>query len=136
MAYQSAEQAEISIDGNEPERLTQQAVSGSYFPVLGAQPAAGRLISTLDDEAPSAVAVISYRLWTSHFNEGERAIGKKLRSGNHVFDIVGVAPKAFFGVEVGKIVDVWTPVSMGVYRRPHEYKSVLVANYGTPSPGH
>ncbi len=114
MAYQPADPAFISIDGTEPERLMQQTVSGNYFRVLGVRSAAGRMISPQDDTDPGqhAVAVISYRLWESRFHKSERAIGSKLQFDNHAFDIIGVAPAPFFGVEVGKMVDVWTPVSM------------------------
>lgn len=114
MAYQAADPAVISIDRTEPERLMQQTVSGNYFRVLGMRPVAGRMISPEDDGEPGqhAVAVISYRLWKSRFDKSERAVGSKLQFDNHTFDIIGVAPAAFFGVEVGKIVDVWTPISM------------------------
>ncbi|HEX4808029.1 MAG TPA: ABC transporter permease [Bryobacteraceae bacterium] len=114
MAYQAADPAVISIGRTEPERLMQQTVSGNYFQVLGVLPVAGRMISPEDDGAPGqhAVAVISYRLWKTMFDRSERAIGSKLRFDNHTFDIIGVTPAAFFGLEVEKIVDVWTPVSM------------------------
>jgi len=39
-------------------------------------------------------------------------IGSKLSFGDRLYEIIGVAPPQFFGVEVGKIVDVWTPISM------------------------
>jgi hypothetical protein len=114
MAYRVADPAMISIDSAEPERLMQQTVSSNYFRVLGIQPVAGQLISPKDDKEPgqSAVAVISYRLWRRRFNRSERAIGSKLQLEDHAFEIIGVAPAAFFGVEVGKMVDVWTPVAM------------------------
>ncbi len=114
MAYQAADLAVISIGRTEPERLMQQTVSGNYFRVLGVHPVEGRMISPEDDEVPGqhAVAVISYHLWKSRFRKGKRAIGSKLQFENHAFDIIGVAPAAFFGVEVGKMVDVWTPISM------------------------
>jgi predicted permease len=114
MAYQAADPAVISIDRAEPERLVQQTVSGNYFRVLGVQSVAGRMISPEDEQEPGQhpVAVISYRLWQRRFDKSERAIGSKLQFGDHAFDIIGVAPAAFFGVEVGKMVDVWTPISM------------------------
>lgn len=114
VAYQAANPALISIDRAEPERLVQQTVSGNYFRVLGVEPVAGRMISPEDDATPGQhpVAVISYRLWKSRFDKRERTIGSKLQFGNHVFEIIGVAPAPFFGVEVGKMVDVWTPISM------------------------
>lgn len=114
MAYEPADTALFSIGRTETERLTQQIVSGNYFQVLGIRALAGRLISPEDDSEPGqhAVAVISYRLWNSRFAKSERAIGSKLQSDGHVFDIIGIAPPNFFGVEVGKMVDVWTPAAM------------------------
>lgn len=114
IAYQAAEPDSIAIGRDEPERLLQQMVSGNYFDVLGIQPAAGRVISPEDEREPGrrAVAVISYRLWKTRFDKSEHAIGNKLQFDHHLFDIVGVAPQSFFGVEVGKMVDVWTPISM------------------------
>ena len=113
LAYQEANSVPVSIAGADPERLVAQVVSGNYFSVLGVQPVAGRMISPPDDAEPGRqpVAVISYRLWQSRFNKSARAIGSKLQFDTHTFDIIGVAPPAFFGVEVGRMVDVWTPIS-------------------------
>jgi hypothetical protein len=46
-------------------------VSGSYFPVLGVQPALGRLLSPADDEAIGEhyAAVLSHELWTGQLGE-------------------------------------------------------------------
>ena len=42
-------------------------VSGSYFPVLGVQPAIGRLIAPSDDQkvGESPVVVLSHAYWTA-----------------------------------------------------------------------
>lgn len=114
MAYQAAAPVSISINNSEPERLMQQTVSGNYFEVLGIGAGVGRMISPHDDSEAGqhAVAVISNRLWQTCFGKDRRAIGAKLRFGGHAFEIIGITPPGFFGVEVGKMVDVWTPVSM------------------------
>ena len=46
-------------------------VSGNYFPVLGLQPAAGRLLTPDDDKVIGAnfVAVISYWFWEDKFGK-------------------------------------------------------------------
>ncbi len=108
-AYQSADFAPVAIGGNEPTRVMQQTISGNYFQVLGVRPAAGRMIAPSDEKNP--VAVISYRLWSDRFERSGHAIGSKLEFGGQAFDIMGVAPDSFFGVEVGKMVDVWTPIA-------------------------
>jgi predicted permease len=75
---------------------------------------AGRLIAPVDGEVAGrdAVAVISTRLWKQAFGGGVSAVGSSLTVDGRTFNVIGVAPAAFFGVEVGKVVDVWTPVSM------------------------
>ncbi|MGC2660886.1 MAG: ABC transporter permease [Bryobacteraceae bacterium] len=114
MAYETADLTSVSIGNSGPERLMQQTVSGNYFGVLGVQAAVGRMISAEDDREPGRhpVAVVSYRLWQDRFNGSPTVIGRKLSFNDHVYDIIGVAPHQFFGVEVGKMVDVWTPISM------------------------
>jgi predicted permease len=127
MAYQAAGSAVISIARSEPERLMHQTVSGNYFRVLGVHAVEGRMISPEDDGTPgqhAAVAVISYRLWRTRFDKSERAIGSELQFENQTLEIIGIAPAAFFGVEVGKMVDVWTPISMaptGMLRNDHDF---------------
>ena len=51
---------------NEPMTGDGAMVSGSYFPVLGLNAAAGRLLTPADDDVPGAhfVAVLSYRFWS------------------------------------------------------------------------
>ncbi len=115
MAYSAAAEQPISIDGAEQAHVWQQSVSGNYFSVLGIQPLFGRTISPSDDaEAGSSpVAVISYGLFKRCFGGDAKAVlGHKLRFGDHTYQIVGVVPRRFFGVEIGKRVDVWTPISM------------------------
>ena len=112
MAYQAAEDQEIRLAGASEERGTHQIVSGNYFQVLGVQPAIGTLITPADDQGQHPVAVISERLWRQRFDGAEGALGSKIRVGDQMFQIIGVAPRQFFGIEIGKIVDVWTPLSM------------------------
>ncbi len=53
-------------------------VSGSYFPVLGVTPAAGRLLGPSDDETIGSnfVTVLSYTYWQSRFGGDPSMIGK------------------------------------------------------------
>jgi hypothetical protein len=55
-------------------------VSGSYFPVLGLQPAAGRLLSPQDDQkvGESLVVVLSHAYWTSRFDRKPEVVGDTL----------------------------------------------------------
>lgn len=86
-------------------------VSGDYFDALRLRPVAGRLISNADDQRGcSGVAVLSYGFWQDHFAGAADAIGSTLWLSNHAFQVVGVAPPGFFGMEVGEKFDVAVPI--------------------------
>ena len=115
MAYSAAAKVPVTLNSAGQESLSQQTVSGNYFSVLGIEPIIGRAISRADDGVPgnAPVAVISYPLWIKDFGARRSGVlGQKLRFGGHAFEIIGVAPRRFFGVEVGKTVDIWTPAAM------------------------
>jgi predicted permease len=80
-------------------------VSGAFFAMLATRPAAGRLLSELDDQvgAPPAV-VIGYHFWRDEFGLKQDAIGQSLYVGNAAFTIVGVAPMGFVGLYPGELV--------------------------------
>ncbi len=98
-----------------PHRVFASKVSGSYFPVLGVEPLAGRLLSEHDDVpgGPSTgwAAVISEPLWRRLFGGRADAIGAKIIVERVPFTIAGVAPPGFFGVHPGVEIDVWLPLS-------------------------
>ncbi len=120
MAYQPADLVRISIAHSAAESLMQQTVSGNYFGLLGVEAEFGRMISPEDDREPGRhpVAIISDRVWKDKLDSSPEVIGSKLSFGNHVYEVIGVAPRSFFGVEVGKVVDVWTPIAMAQAAAP------------------
>jgi predicted permease len=86
-------------------------VSGDFLPTLGVRPAAGRLITTADDQRGcSGVAVLSYSFWQDHFGGAASAVGSTISLDNHTYPIIGVAAPAFYGVEVGSKFDVALPL--------------------------
>jgi predicted permease len=112
MAYEPTEPQTVTLNRGIEERLYHQAVSGNYFQVLGVRPALGRLISANDDQpVQNPVAVISDRLWRERFDRSTAALGSKVRIEDQMFEVIGVAPRELFGVEIGKFVDVWTSVA-------------------------
>ena len=77
-------------------------VSGNYFRALGVGTVIGRPITDDGDTAdglPSAV--ISYRFWERTFGPDPSAIGKTLYVNGQPCIVIGVTPKAFFGVSAG-----------------------------------
>jgi predicted permease len=89
-------------------------VSGSYFPVLGLQPAVGRLLTVDDDRTPGGhfVTVLSYAYWRTSFEENPDVVGKALVVNGHPMTIVGVAPEGFSGTVLGAEPQVFVPLSM------------------------
>ena len=89
-------------------------ISGTYFPVLQAVPAVGRLLTPDDDRTPGAhrVAVLSHRYWTRELNRNPAAINDSLLIDGVPFTIVGVAPEGFSGTTLGVRPDVFVPISM------------------------
>ncbi|HTA71129.1 MAG TPA: ADOP family duplicated permease [Bryobacteraceae bacterium] len=91
-------------------------VTGSYFPVLGVEPGAGRLLTPGDDVAggPSTGwgAVISDAMWTRLFDRRADTIGTRIAVERIPFKIIGVAPPRFHGVNPGVEPDMWLPVSV------------------------
>jgi hypothetical protein len=74
-------------------------VSSSYFPVLGIQPAVGRLLDPRDDQkvGESLVAVLSHSYWLSRFDGNPSVLNETLVVNGQHLTIVGVAPAGFEG---------------------------------------
>ena len=87
-------------------------VSGSFFQVLQVQPMLGRLIAESDDYSGCGVrgAVISNAFWLREFGGRSNVIGSKLSLDGHPFEILGVTPPSFYGLEVGRNFDVALPL--------------------------
>jgi predicted permease len=87
-------------------------VSGDFFNTLGVGAALGRVFTTTDDQRGCGEAglVISHSFWQNEYGGDVSVIGRKLRLGDHSFDIIGVTPANFFGMEVGRSFDVALPI--------------------------
>jgi predicted permease len=87
-------------------------VSGTFFGGLDVRPLAGRVISGVDDQrgcdAPGAV--LSYGYWQAQFGGQPSAVGQRISLDGHSFEVIGVTPLQFFGVEVGRTFDVALPL--------------------------
>jgi len=86
----------VSTEGK-TERVYGEAVSGTYFPVLGVNAALGRVLTPDDDRTPGGhpVAVISYRYWIARFAGDPNVLGKKILVNGYPFNIVGVSQAGF-----------------------------------------
>jgi hypothetical protein len=94
--------------GGEARYADALLVSGDFFNVLGVQPLIGRLISSSDDYKGCGAqgVVLSYPFWQREYGGRPTIIGSKLTLDGHPFQIIGVAPPSFYGIEVGRNFDV------------------------------
>src|SRR5579872_112785 len=103
----------LSFDGHN-ERAAAELVSGTYFPVLGVGAALGRTFTPDDDRFPGGhpLMVLSYEFWKTRFAGDPHVLGKTALLNGHSFTIVGVADRAFDGVEMGFTTQVFIPIMM------------------------
>jgi predicted permease len=96
------------------EAVTAELVSGNYFDVLGVRPERGRLLSAADDVTKNAhpVVVLGYGYWMRRFGGSPNIVNQAVRINNSLMTVTGVAPHEFFGVDVGRVPDVYVPLAM------------------------
>lgn len=86
------------------------AVSDTYFSVLGVPPLLGRVFARGDDDKPSTLAVLSYSYW-KWLGADQNIVGKTISVNNIPLTVVGVMPKSFVGTIFSDLPDVWYPLS-------------------------
>jgi len=95
-------------------------VSGSYFPVLGLQPALGRLLGPGDDQRIGGdyVTVLSHDYWENQLGADPGVLNTVLTVNGQPLTIVGVAPAGFRGTTLGSEPDVFVPITMRALMQP------------------
>jgi predicted permease len=133
----------MSLTGKgKPERVWGMVASANYFDVLGVRPILGRGFLPAEDEKPGGapVAVISYRLWQTHFGSNPDVVGQTLEINQHPYTIVGVAPAIFQGSQTGLRSEIWIPIMMEEQLVPqgdllHDHHYFWLALFGRLKPG-
>jgi macrolide transport system ATP-binding/permease protein len=94
-------------------------VTGNYFDLLQVKPALGRAFLAEEDSTPNGhpVVVLGYKFWKK-LGADPAIVGSQVTLNGHSFTVIGVAPAAFTGVDVGFDPDVYFPVSMHQWVRP------------------
>lgn len=88
----------VNMSGQgEPEVIEGASVSAGLFPMLGIQPAIGRLFDASDDRDGSpGTVLLSYSLWQTLFGGDNAVVGKKVLLDNAPYTIIGVLPRNFY----------------------------------------
>jgi putative ABC transport system permease protein len=99
---------------SEPEHARGRLVSGNYFAVLGVPALIGRPITVDDDRVANGapVIVLSHTYWQRRFAGDPRVIGRTMTVNRTPFTIIGVTPPGFNGEVVGRMTDLWMPLTM------------------------
>jgi len=107
--------ATLSIGGDaEPEVVSGMLVSAAYFAAIGTRPHLGRFFLPEEDSTRGthAVAVLSYRYWSTRLGSDSSVVGRTLSINRTPFTVIGIAEKGFRGHVAGFDFSVWAPVAM------------------------
>jgi len=102
------------IDGR---MMSATLVTGNFFEVLGVAAARGRALTVDDDANAEPAVVVSHRGWMRIFAGDPGAMGRRLLVNGVAFQIVGIMPEGFRGLDVGA-PDLWAPLSTLAQFRP------------------
>src|SRR6201987_186494 len=135
--------AQMSLTGKgKPERAWGMVASANYFDVLGVRPILGRGFLPAEDEKPGGapVAVISYRMWQTHYAANPDIVGWPIEINQHRYTIVGVTPAVFQGSQTGVRSHIWIPIMMEEQLMPqgdllHDHHYFWLLAFGRLKPG-
>ena len=100
-------------ESGDPERLLGMAVSHTFLPMLGIEPARGRVF-TSDEDQPGhdRVVVLSDGLWHRRFAGDPNLVGNTIRLNGENYTVVGIMPPSFqFGREFAQPIDLYSPIA-------------------------
>lgn len=102
------------LNGDTPQRLFGELVTGNYFATLGLRPVRGRFFAAQEDTTPGAapVLVLAYGAWQRRFGGTADILGRALTINGVPFSVIGIAPEGFKGVDGVFGPDVWIPAMM------------------------
>ncbi len=91
-----------------------EAVTGSYFPMLGIEAAVGRTLLPSDDVSRGGrrVVMLDHRYWQSAFAGDPDVVGHEMRVGGRAYTVVGVGPPEFAGTVRGLAPTFYVPFMM------------------------
>ena len=101
----------VMIDG-QADAVVGQQVTGDYFGVLGIRPVIGSVIERRDEHGstPNRVVVLGHGYWTRRFGRDPGVLGRTMTIDGVPHTIISVTPPEFFGLQVGRRVDLTVPI--------------------------
>ena len=116
-AYAAVNEVDLRVDGR---MMAVNLVSASFFRVVRVNPIMGRPLVAADDDRSGGnpVLVLSDKGWQRQFNRDPNVIGRTVLVSGAPYEIVGVMPEGFRGLEVSA-PDFWAPLARLVDFGPH-----------------
>jgi predicted permease len=101
----------VLVDG-QADAVVGQQVTGDYFGVLGIRPVIGSVIEPRDEHGstPNRVVVLGHGFWTRRFGRDPGVLGRTMTIDGVPHTIIGVTPPEFFGLQIGRRVDLTVPI--------------------------
>ncbi len=102
----------VLVDG-QAEAVVAQRVTGDYFSILGIQPLVGAVIQPQDERgtSPNRVVVLGHAYWARRFGSDPSVLGRTMTIDQVPHTIIGVTQADFFGLQVGRRVEVSVPMN-------------------------
>ncbi|HEX6162517.1 MAG TPA: ABC transporter permease [Vicinamibacterales bacterium] len=114
-AYGAVPDVDIRVDGRV---MAVVLVTDNFFEVVRVTPRMGRALTPFDNRAGgNPVIVLSDKGWRRRFDRDPHVLGRTVLVNGVPFEIVGVMPAGFRGLEVSG-PDVWAPLSQIAQFRP------------------
>ncbi|HWP69574.1 MAG TPA: ABC transporter permease [Gemmatimonadaceae bacterium] len=99
--------------GREARNIRGGAATANFFTLLGVHAARGRFFQADEDGTtnPARVVVLGDAFWRGQYGADPSIIGQVIQLNNEPHTVIGVAPRGFTGVQLGRI-DAWVPMSL------------------------
>jgi len=104
------------LGGDKPERVIGARVSADLLPLLGVQPALGRLFTNDEDqEGRGQVVIVSHDFWRSRFGGGPNIVRQTITLNDRPYTVIGVMPPGFAFPSTR--TQVWVPIAFNAAER-------------------
>jgi putative ABC transport system permease protein len=125
--------ANLSDEGQPPERYSGSHMSANAFAILGMRPVIGRDFVPDDDRrgAPP-VALIGHTVWVNRYGSSPSVIGRLVRINDSPTTIIGVMPE---GVRFPFNTDVWMPLAQITNLEEQRRNTRSLQAFGRLAPG-
>ena len=93
---------------------TSLAVSANFFEAMGVTPQLGRGFNRGEGQAPGrdALVLLSHQAWMTDFSGDASVVGRQVRLNGRDFEIIGVTPESFVGMDLHFRPSLFFPVTM------------------------